>query len=526
MVNYPRWAIVVTILISLLGVVYAAPNFLLDGTHKADKASWLPTKAMALGLDLQGGVHLLVDVDVSAAIVELQEANESGVRRALRAADIGYLGLSVQGEAIVFRVRDAAQADAAEAAVRDIDADLTVERPDDVGFRLFLSDEVRGQRVRSIVNQAIEIIRRRVDGLGVAEASIQRQGDSRVVVQAPGYDDPAALKDVLKHTAKMNFKLVDEGASVSDALNGQLPVGSELLYEYDNSDPPQPVAPYVVRRPVEVSGDRLVDAQPAFQDGRPIVTFRFDPAGGRKFGQVTSENVGKRLAIVLDNRVISAPVIRSAIVGGSGIITGNFTVPQADQLALLLRAGALPAPLTFLEERTVGPGLGADSIEAGKLASIVGLVIVVVFMIVAYGLFGIMASVALLFNLALIIATLSLLQATLTLPGIAGIALTIGMAVDANVLIFERIREEVRNGRTPISAIDAGYRRALTTIIDSNLTTLIAALLLFQFGSGPIKGFAVTLTVGIVTSMFAAIMVTRLLVVFWLRRTKPQTVPI
>ena len=524
MVNYPRWAIVVTILISLLGVVYAAPNFLLDRTAATDRSSWLPSKVMALGLDLQGGVHLLVDVEVSAAIVELQETNESSVRRALRVAGIGYLGLSVQNEAVVFRVRDAAQAAAALDVARGIDPDLTVEQTDDTSFRLFLSDEARGQRVRSIVNQAIEIIRRRVDGLGVAEASIQRQGDSRVVVQAPGYDDPQALKEVLRHTAKMNFKLIDEGASLQDALAGRVPAGSELLSEENSLD--QVVAQYVVRRAIEVSGDRLVDAQPAFQDGRPIVTFRFDPAGGRKFGQVTSENVGKRLAIVLDNKVISAPVIQSAIVGGSGIITGNFTVAEADQLALLLRAGALPAPLAFLEERTVGPGLGADSIEAGKLASIVGLVIVIVFMIVAYGLFGIMASVALLFNLSLIIATLSLLQATLTLPGIAGIALTIGMAVDANVLIFERIREEVRNGRTPISAIDAGYRRALTTIIDSNLTTLIAALLLFQFGSGPIKGFAVTLTVGIATSMFAAVMLTRLMVVFWLRRTKPQTLPI
>ena len=525
MVNYPRWAIVVTILVSLLGVVYAAPNFLIDRTAKDDQTSWLPTKTMALGLDLQGGVHLLVNVEVSAAINEYQDANESAVRRALRSANIGYLNLAVANETISFRVRNPVDADAAYEAVRDLDADLTVERNGDA-FRLFLTPEARGQRVRSIVNQAIEIIRRRVDGLGVAEASIQRQGDSRVVVQAPGYDDPAALKEVLRHTAKMNFKLVDEGASVVDALKGQIPPGSELLYEYDNSEPPQPVTPYVVRRAIEVGGDRLVDAQPAFQDGQPIVSFRFDPTGGRKFGQVTSENVGRRLAIVLDDKVISAPVIRSAIVGGSGIITGNFTVASADQLALLLRAGALPAPLSFLEERTVGPGLGADNIEAGKLASIVGFVIVVVFMIVAYGMFGVMASVALVFNMALIVAVLSGLQATLTLPGIAGIALTIGMAVDANVLIFERIREEVRNGRTPISAIDAGYRRALTTIVDSNLTTLIAALLLFQFGSGPIKGFAVTLSVGIATSMFAAIMITRLMVVVWLRRSRPQTLPI
>jgi preprotein translocase subunit SecD len=519
MVAFPRWAMVVTILVSLLGAIYAAPNFLFARDAGKQLPSWLPTKQMALGLDLQGGVHLLVQVEVGAAISEYLETTESSVRRALRAENIGYLGLAARGEAVIFEVRDPAQADAAMAAVEDLDPDLAVERTDDVRFRLFFDEVARAARVRSIVSQSIEIIRRRIDGLGVAEASIQRQGDDRVVVQAPGYDDPETLKDVLDETAKMNFRLVDEGASVAS-----VPAGSEVLYEYDDKD--QPVAPYVVRRGVVVSGERLVDAQPAFQDGQPIVSFRFDSVGARQFGQATSENVGRRLAIVLDEKVISAPVIRSAIVGGSGIITGNFTVASADRLALLLRAGALPAPLSFLEERTVGPGLGSDSIKAGKLASIVGIVVVVLFMIACYGLFGIMASVALLFNLAIIVALLSVLQATLTLPGIAGVVLTVGMAVDSNVLILERIREEVRNGRTPISAIDAGYRRALTTIIDSNLTTLIAALLLFQFGSGPIKGFAVTLSIGIGTSMFAAVMLTRLMVVVWLRRRRPQTLPI
>jgi len=277
---------------------------------------------------------------------------------------------------------------------------------------------------------------------------------------------------------------------------------------------------------VIVSGEHLVDSQPSFQDGQPIVTFRFDTVGARLFGDATQNNVGTRLAILLDNDVISAPVIRSAILGGSGIITGRFTVQEVNNLSLLLRAGALPAPMTVLEERTVGPGLGQDSIEAGKVASVIGMIAVVVFMIASYGLFGVMAAVALLFNLSLIVALLSLLQATLTLPGIAGIVLTIGMAVDANVLILERIREETRNGRTPISAIDAGYRRALTTIIDSNLTTLIAAILLFQFGTGPIKGFAVTLSIGILTSMFTALMLTRLFVVVWLRRTRPQKLAI
>jgi preprotein translocase subunit SecD len=275
-----------------------------------------------------------------------------------------------------------------------------------------------------------------------------------------------------------------------------------------------------------VSGENLVDSQPTFQDGQPVVSFRFDTVGSKRFGAATSDNVGRPFAIVLDNKVISAPVIREPILGGSGVISGSFTTRTANDLALLLRAGALPAPLVVLEERTVGPGLGADSIEAGKIASIIGMVLVVAFMIVAYGLFGVFANIALFFNILLIVGALSALQATLTLPGIAGIVLTVGMAVDANVLIFERIREEVLLGRSPMSAIDAGYKRALTTIIDSNLTTLFAAIFLFSFGSGPIKGFAVTLAIGILTSMFTAIMVTRFMVVLWLRRRRPSAVPI
>jgi preprotein translocase subunit SecD len=339
----------------------------------------------------------------------------------------------------------------------------------------------------------------------------------------PGIDDPERIKRLLGQTAKLNFHLVNESASVSEVVaSGNVPVDSMLLYEDDGGQQ----VPYVVLREVVVSGERLVDAAATTQDGRPIVSFRFDAQGGQIFGRVTTENVNRRLAIVLDDKVVSAPNIQSPILQSSGIITGSFTVQETVDLALVLRAGALPAPLEILEERTVGPGLGADSIAAGKLASIVGFVAVVVFMIASYGLFGIMATVALVFNLALILALLSVLGATLTLPGIAGIVLTIGMAVDANVLILERIKEEARNGRPPISAVDAGYKRALTTIIDSNLTTLIAALLLFNFGSGPIKGFAVTLSMGIVSSMFTAIMLTRLLMVIWLRRKRPSKLPI
>ena len=375
-----------------------------------------------------------------------------------------------------------------------------------------------------MVEQAIEIVRRRVDELGTREPTIQRQGSDRIVVQVPGLDDPERLKDILGKTAKLTFHLLDPNTPRAQPGTA-VPPGARLLSS-DDSDATGNTIHYVVRKRVEVSGDRLIDAQPTFDQGQPVVNFRFDTVGGKKFGDTTSKHVGENLAIVLDNKVISAPRIRTAILGGSGIITGSFTVQSANDLALLLRAGALPAPLLILEERTVGPSLGADSIAAGQMASVIGIVLVVAFMFASYGRFGAMADLALLINMALIAAALSMLQATLTLPGIAGIVLTIGMAVDANVLIFERIREEVRGGRTPISAVDAGYRRALTTIIDSNLTTLVAALLLFGLGSGPIKGFAVTLSIGIMTSMFTAIMVTRLMIVTWLRRVGPQALPI
>jgi preprotein translocase subunit SecD len=323
----------------------------------------------------------------------------------------------------------------------------------------------------------------------------------------------------------MSFHLVDQRNSVESAMAGRIPPGSWLL---PSDDKEQQGRMYLIRKRVMVSGDTLVDSQPSYDSrtNEPVVNFRFDSVGAKRFGATTSKNVGKLFAIVLDRKVISAPVIREPILGGSGQISGSFSIQGAQDLSLLLRAGALPAPLKILEERSVGPGLGADSIAAGKIASIIGVIAVIVFMGVSYGLFGFMADAALLINIALILGALSFLQATLTLPGIAGIVLTIGMAVDANVLVFERIREEIRAGRSPISAVDAGYSRAFTTIIDANLTTLIAALLLYAFGSGPVRGFAVTLSIGIVTSMFTAIMLTRLFVVTWLRRTKPASLPL
>ncbi|MCS5605433.1 MAG: protein translocase subunit SecD, partial [Alphaproteobacteria bacterium] len=389
------------------------------------------------------------------------------------------------------------------------------------------TEEAIRERRRSAIEQSIEIVRRRIDELGTREPTIQRQGQDRILVQVPGLQDPERLKSILGKTAKMVFRLVDLTTSPAEILaGGRTPPGSELLESDERNPDGTPMDMYVVRKRVMVSGDTLVDSAATFQDNMPVVSFRFDSVGAKRFGDATKKNVGKPFAIVLDKRVISAPVIREAIMGGTGIISGNFTVQEVQDLALLLRAGALPAPLKILEERTVGPSLGADSVAAGKIACVIAFIAVMVFMVLSYGLFGLAADIALLINLFLILGTLSILQATLTLPGIAGIVLTIGMAVDANVLVFERIREEIRTGKTPFAAMEAGYQRALGTILDANITTLIAAVILFAMGSGPIKGFAVTLGIGILTSVFTAVVVTRMMLVFWLRRTRPAALPI
>ncbi|MEX2642033.1 MAG: protein translocase subunit SecD [Acetobacterales bacterium] len=538
MVYFSRWKILLVVGVCLFGLLYAAPNVLGSRLFEG-LPGWMPGKQINLGLDLQGGSHLLLEVETDVVLREEAESMLDAVRIELRRDRIRYTGLSATTDGVSVRIPDADQREQALSAVRGLarqlsgstlpggDPGLEAAMSEDGRLTLVITEAARRERVTSAVQQSVEIIRRRVDELGTREPNIQRQGEDRVIVQLPGIDDPERIKDLIGQTAKLTFHLVDNSVNVQDALQGRVPPGSEVLPVDERDRQGAGASHIVLRKRVVVSGDRLVDSQPTYDENNlPAVSFRFDSVGGRRFGQATSENVGRQLAIVLDGKVISAPVIRSAILGGNGIITGRFSVQEAQDLSLLLRAGALPAPLNILEERTVGPGLGADSIAAGKIACIVGLILVVVFMVAAYGLFGVLADIALFFNICLIFALLSLLQATLTLPGIAGIVLTIGMAVDANVLIFERIREEVRLGRTPISAIDAGYQRALTTIIDSNLTTLIAAVLLFYFGSGPIRGFAVTLSIGLLTSMFTAIMVTRLLVVFYLRRRRPQVLPI
>ena len=505
----------------LLGLAFVSPNLLKRETAEA-LPGWIPSQQVNLGLDLQGGSYLLMEVELDSVMREQLEGLVETIRLDLRRARIGYTNLGIDDGAVVFTVRDEAQLPDARQILRNAADQLLIDSTDGGGLRAEFTEQANRDRQTNIMQQSIEIVRRRIDETGTREPSIQRQGERRILVQLPGVRDPERIKQLLGKTAKLTFRFVDENAS-PDAPRP--PPGSEVLSS-DELDPYGNPQRYVVKKRIMVSGETLTNAAATFQDGQPVVSFQFDSVGAKRFADATRQNVGRLFAIVLDGKVVSAPVIRDAILSGSGIISGSFTVQEVQDLALLLRAGALPAPITYLEERTVGPGLGADSIAAGKVASMLGLVAVIVFMAVIYGMFGLMANVALVANLVLILGALSGLQATLTLPGIAGIVLTIGMAVDANVLIFERIREEFRNGRGPVTAIDAGYRRAMTTIIDSNLTTLIAALLLFQFGTGPVKGFAVTLAIGLVTSMFTAIMLTRLQIVIWLRRRRPQALAI
>jgi preprotein translocase subunit SecD len=533
MLHFPRWKIILVIGTCLLGFWLLIPNFFSRETVDNFPA-WMPSRQINLGLDLQGGAHLLFEVDVDAVIKERMDALIDDVRTTLRPADgerIGYTNIRIDGTAVKFDLVNEAERTAALDKVRSLAAptlgafgpgaaDLAVETEGTRTIVVRLTDSAIAQRKRSAVEQSIEIVRRRVDELGTREPIIQRQGEDRIIVQVPGVRDTKELIRTINTTAKMSFRMVDTTASVEDALRGRVPPGSELLYAA-NPEPGEQQA-YVVRKRVLVSGDSLVDAQPTFQNGQPVVSFRFDSAGGKRFAEATRTNVGRPFAIVLDNKVISAPRINEPILGGSGIISGNFTTASANELAVLLRAGALPAPLKIMEQRTVGPDLGADSIAAGEMACIIGFLAVVIYMVLSYGWYGMIANAALVVNIALIGAAMSLLGATLTLPGIAGVVLTIGMAVDGNVLINERIREELRAGKTPFEAVGAGYARAMTTIIDSNVTTLIAAAVMFEFGTGPIKGFAVTLTIGIFASMFTAVTLTRLIIATWLRRKRPK----
>jgi protein-export membrane protein SecD len=511
MLRFSKWYATFVMVLCGLGVVLAILNFM--------PRSWtdaFPIKIprYALGLDLQGGSHILLAIDSQFVRRERLENKRDDVRRLMNEQPrVGYTGLAIQGDTVVLRIREQSQMTIARERLRQMEQPLgsalafgstiretEITEPEPGLLRLTLTEAGFNERVRAAIDQSIEIVRRRVDQLGTTEPSIARQGRDRILVQVPGLQDPQELKRLLGQTARMTFRLVDQSVSVEQAAAGRAPPDSELL------DGQQQGTRYLVERRVMVAGDDLVDSQPSFDQrtNEPIVTFRFNVQGARRFAAVTQENVGRPFAIVLDNRVISAPVIREPILGGSGQISGQFT-----------------APLIPLEERTVGPGLGADSIESGKLAAYIAVVLVAAFMVATYGFFGLLANIALVVHVAIIFSGMALVGATLTLPGIAGIVLTIGMAVDSNVLIYERIREELRLGKSVIAAIETGFNRALGTIWDANITSLIATVILFFVGTGPVRGFAVTFAIGILTTVFTAVTFVRLMVAIWVRWRRP-----
>ncbi|OAN78341.1 protein-export membrane protein SecD [Sulfitobacter sp. EhC04] len=489
---------------------------------------WMPSGLVNLGLDLRGGAHLLAEVRVQDVYKSRMEATWPEVRDALRSLTPVRRQEAPDGQLQV-RLQDADKMADAMEIVRGLARPVQtlagtgsndINVAGDAGLiTITLSDAEKQATDERTMQQSLEIIRRRIDEVGTREPTIQRQGTDRILIQVPGIGSAAELKAIIGTTAQLTFNPVVSRGTDANANPG---IGNSLLPSLDNEG-----EYYTVETAPVVTGEELVDAQPSFdQNGSPAVSFRFDTTGARKFGKYTAENIGSPFAIVLDDEVISAPVIQSHIPGGSGIITGNFTVEESTNLAVLLRAGALPAGLDFLEERTIGPELGQDSIDAGKVATVVAFVAVLAFMFMSYGLFGIFANIALIINVGLLFGLLSLIGATLTLPGIAGIVLTVGMAVDANVLIFERIREELKTAKGPSRAIALGYEKALSAIVDANITTLITAVILFAMGSGPVRGFAITLGFGIITSVFTAIFVTRLLVVIWFERARPKTIEV
>ncbi|CAM5766728.1 protein translocase subunit SecD [Labrys miyagiensis] len=516
----------------LIGLWLAAPN-LMPVSWRNAMPTWLPHNALTLGLDLQGGSYFLLEVDKNAVLRE-QVASLRGQARQLLSDNKIRSQAALQPRGILVTLPNPDDTTRAtellQALGNPADGNLfgggtrtaTISSNTPGQIAISLTDEGLRERMNRIMQRSVEIVGNRVNGTGVVEPIIQRQGEDRIVVQLPGLKDPDRFKELLGKTAKLEFRLVDLSMSVQQAMATRPPVDSEILPAQDGTQN------FLIQDQVMVAGDELTDAQASFDQNtrEPVVSFRFNTNGAKQFARVTTENVNKPFAIVLDGKVLSAPVIREPITGGSGQISGSFTSQSAQDLALLLRSGALPAPMTVVQEQTVGPGLGEAAIHAGEMAALVGSLLVIAFMIASYGLFGIIASVAVALNVGLIFGLLSLLGATLTLPGIAGIVLTVGIAVDSNVLIYERIREEVRAGRTVLMSLDAGFARALATILDSNITTFIAAAVLYFVGTGAVKGFAVTLGIGIITTVFTAFTVTRLLVSWWYRGVKPRSIPI
>jgi preprotein translocase subunit SecD len=534
MLYISRWSANIVAAICVLSLLLAVPSFLSQQTV-SQWPSWLPVKQLGLGLDLRGGAHLALDLEVNDVRRDWLNAIRDDARRRLREAKIAVSAVGIGDDAVQVRIAKAEESEAAFKALRQMvqqsgnpllgtvsaDIELTKGEGGSIGIRP--TEAGLNERVSNALSSAIETVRRRVDNLGVAETTVVREGRSRILVQVPGLKNTNELKELVGRTARLSFHEVHESLTAEEARKTRVPTGYKIFPGDTKQEPDQ-----VLRETPTVRGDELTNAQPSFDQrtGQPIIVFTLNNLGARKFGNFTSKNVGKPFAIVLDDKVISAPVIQEPILGGSGQISGQFTTETAGQLAIQLRSGALPAKLSVAYESTVGPSLGSDSIEAGVRATIAGFIGVVAFLVLGYGLFGLFAVVALVVNLAMIIVAMAYFGAALTLPGIAGIVLTMGMSVDANVLINERIRDERRAGKTLISALDSGFTRAYGTILDTNLTGLLAALILWAFGSGPVRGFGVTLAIGIVASAFTATTVTRYLVSGWVKWRRPTAIPI
>ncbi len=521
----------------LLSLLFALPNFFAKETVEK-WPNWVPKKQMALGLDLKGGAHLLLSMDVENLRKSWLSTLQADARKQMRDAKILFSGIGVANNSVVVRLNNPADLKIALTELGKLNVQIgsallgtsgnSIDiKGDGTQITLTPTDPGFNERITNAIGAALETVRRRIDSLGTTEPSIVRQGRDRILVQVPGFEDTATLKRILGDTAVLNFHKVHDTITAEQAIQqNRIPIGYRIHEAAPGSD--REAGSYLLLVDPIVKGEHLVDAQQGF-DGRtnePVINFRFNQRAAVDFGKFTTNNIGRPFAIVLDDKVLSAPVIRSEILGGSGQISGSFTVQSASELALKIRSGSLPAPLTIVEERSVGPSLGADSVAAGKRAFIIGSVATIIMTVLAYGTFGLFAAFALAVNGLMITALMSVIGTTLTLPGIAGLVLTIGMAVDANVLIYERIREELRAGKSAIAAIDAGFNRAMVAIADSQLTTLAAAIIMFWLGSGPIRGFAVTLSIGIFTSVFTAVTVTRLLVALWLRSARAKSTKI
>jgi SecD/SecF fusion protein len=529
---FSRWKIIAVIAVCILGMLIAVPNMMSRDTL-AKLPGWVPTRQVNLGLDLRGGGYLLLQIDMNTLNAERLETAVDSARAALRTAKIPFVSAEIQGDAVHIVLKDPTQTQEATAALNKLDPaapgatstlEISTAGPGDI--KVATTVTALRERAADALKQSVEIVRRRVDPDGIKNPQISQQPPDRILVELPGENDLEGVKKRLNVVAKMDFHLVDETGTLDST--GHAPPGDLLLQDESMKARTGRSEPVLVKRKIEVSGENLANASVGQdqQNGGYVVKFKFDSVGARKMAQLTEQNIGHRFAVVLDDKVITAPVIRGAIPDGSGEISGNFTAQDASDLAVLLNAGALPAPIKIIEERSVGPDLGADSIKAGFYATIVGLVLVLAYMLVTYGLFGLFADIAVVVNLVLTIAALSLLQATLTLPGIAGLLLSVGMSVDANILINERIREETKNGKPPFSAMEAGFSKAWSTIIDSNLTTLIKMAILYAFGAGVVRGFAVTIFLGIMISMFTATILVRLMMTSWMRRYRPKQLKI